>query len=65
MNKKAGIILNKSDVGDKKQIIELSDRYGSEIVFEIPYSKDIVAAYSEGRPIVIKDIVSSILDEKK
>ncbi len=65
LNKKGSIILNKSDVGDKKQIIELSKKYNSKIIFEIPYSKDIVAAYSEGKPIIIKDIVSKILDEKK
>jgi MinD superfamily P-loop ATPase len=65
LGKKSKIIINRSDVGDRKQIIELSKKYASKIVFEIPYSKEIVAAYSNGKPIFIKDILSVVsVDEK-
>ncbi len=58
LNKKSRIIINRSDVGDKRQLSDLSDKYDSEILLEIPYSEEIVAAYSSGNPIVIKDIVT-------
>lgn len=42
------IILNQSDLGDKKGIEEVAKKYKIKIEKEIPYSKKIVTAYSKG-----------------
>jgi len=46
-----GIILNRSDIGDKKLINDLAEKYHTNIIAEIPYSKQIVEQYSQGLPI--------------
>jgi MinD superfamily P-loop ATPase len=56
LKKKGGIILNRSDIGVKKIIESLASKYKTKIVFEIPYSKEIVDSYSKGNPITITDI---------
>jgi MinD superfamily P-loop ATPase len=43
------VVLNKSDVGDKKAIDKIAAEYGVSITVEIPYSDKLVEAYSEGR----------------
>jgi len=48
---KPGIILNRSDVGDKKIIQALAKKYGVELTANIPYSKEIFESYSKGIPI--------------
>jgi MinD superfamily P-loop ATPase len=63
MNKQGKIIINRSDMGDKNQIIELSKKYSSEIIFEIPYSEDIIKAYSNGNPIIINNLLNAIKDD--
>ncbi len=60
LSKKIGIdtniILNRADIGDKKAIIDLINKYKNKIVAEIPYSKEIILKYSEGKPIENKNI---------
>ncbi len=51
LNIKAGIILNRADIGDKGLIYDLATDARVKIVAEIPYSKDIAKKYAEGRPI--------------
>jgi MinD superfamily P-loop ATPase len=56
------IILNKSDVGDKKLIERLAKAYKTKIISEIPYKKSILESYSRGEPIKensIKDIIKN------
>jgi len=60
MNKKGNIILNRSDIGDKKIIDSLANNYKTRIVFEIPFSKDIINSYSNGESIIIPKILSVI-----
>ena len=50
----AKVIINQADLGDKKEIIKIAKRFKTEIVKEIPYSKEIVNAYSQGKLINIK-----------
>jgi MinD superfamily P-loop ATPase len=60
---KSKIILNRSDIGDKKIIQELAEEYGSEIISQIPYSKKVFESYSKGIPIsgeFIKRLVKNI-----
>ncbi|MEA2035961.1 MAG: ATP-binding protein [Nanoarchaeota archaeon] len=60
---KSGIILNRSDIGDKKIIQNLAKKYSIEIIAEIPYSKEIFESYSKGIPIggeFIKKIVKGL-----
>jgi len=45
------IILNRADIGDKKLIQEIAKKFKAEIIAEIPYSKEILQAYSRGLPI--------------
>jgi len=46
---KTKIILNQADLGKKKKIEKIAERYRIKIEKEIPYSKKIVEAYSKGR----------------
>jgi len=43
------IILNQSDLGDKTKVRGIAKKYNIKIEKEIPYSKKIVEAYSEGQ----------------
>jgi len=44
----AEIVLNKSDVGDKEKVGEIAEEFGVPITIEIPYSDELVKAYSRG-----------------
>jgi len=60
---KSYIILNRSNIADKKIIEETARRYKAKIIAEIPYSKEIEKSYSEGKPIehkAVKKIVEMI-----
>jgi len=43
------IVLNQADLGKKKLINQVAQQTGLEIKYEIPYSKELVKAYSEGK----------------
>jgi len=43
------IVLNKADVGDQSVIKRISDEYGVPITIRIPYSEQLIRAYSAGR----------------
>ena len=47
----AKIILNKSDIGDKRLIEKIAKEFKTEIIIEIPYSKKIIESYSSGEAI--------------
>jgi len=44
----AKIVLNQADLGDRKEIDTIARDYGVRIKLEIPYSKELVEAYSRG-----------------
>lgn len=46
---KAKIILNQADLGNKKEIEKIAKKYKTKIEKEIPYSKELVKAYSQGK----------------
>ncbi len=46
---KTRIILNQSNLGDKKRIEKVAKKFKTRIEKEIPYSKKIVEAYSKGK----------------
>jgi len=48
------------NIGNKKIIGLLANKYKTRIVFEIPFSKDIINSYSKGEPITIPKILSVI-----
>ena len=50
------IILNRSDIGDKKIIKNLATEYQTKIIAEIPYLKEIVLKYAKGEPIENENI---------
>lgn len=56
LNKKASIVINRSDIGDTNLIKELSDKYNHNIICNIGYSEDIVNSYANARPIVFDEI---------
>jgi len=43
------VILNQSDLGDKKEIQKIVQKHQTKIIKEIPYSKKIVQAYSRAK----------------
>ena len=56
MKIKTNIILNRSDIGDKKIIKMLAKKYNAKIIIEIPYSKDIVLKHTEGKAVELEKI---------
>lgn len=63
---KAKIVLNKADIADKKGIQKTADKFNSEIIAEIPYSKEIQEQYTKGKVIVHKSIdkIKEFLNKK-
>lgn len=57
IKKEGSIIINKCDIGDIQKVKALTNRYDTKIIFNIPYSKEIVNSYSKGNPIQIKNIL--------
>ena len=49
------VVINRADLGGRERVHELAEKYGAEVVAEIPYSENIVRSYVEGRPIVLTD----------
>jgi len=45
----AKVILNQADLGDKRKIFPIIKKYKTKIEKEIPYSRKLVEAYSEGK----------------
>ena len=56
MGLKTWVVVNRSDLGDVGKVREIAERYGAEVVAEIPYSENIVRSYVSGRPIVLEDV---------
>lgn len=46
----AKIVINRSDLGRKELIEGIAREFGVEIIGEIPYKKEILEAYSQGKP---------------
>ena len=53
----AEIILNKSDIGDRKPIEKIASDFGVSITIEIPYSEELVRAYSQGKLDEMVDLI--------
>jgi len=60
INITASIIINRADVGNKQEINNLAKEFNSEIIAEVPYSKNIILKYSTGKPIKEKNIIKII-----
>lgn len=56
LDKKAEIVINRSDIGDKDLIKKMSEKRGFEVTHEIPYSDEIVQDYSHATPIRSRQI---------
>jgi len=54
------VILNRSDIGDKKLFNPLLKKFKQKIVVEIPYQKKILESYSQGKPIIDENITKII-----
>jgi len=50
------VILNRSDIGDKNLIKKIVKKYKTQIIAEIPYRKEILEAFSQGKPIEDENI---------
>jgi MinD superfamily P-loop ATPase len=60
---KSKVIINRSDIAKKEEIKKISNKFKAEIIAEIPYSKQIQKAYTEGIPIkhkVVKEIAKNL-----
>ena len=53
----AEIVLNKADIGDRKQIEKIAINFGVPITIEIPYSDELVRAYSHGKLEEMVDLI--------
>lgn len=64
---KSKIVLNRSDIADRKVISKVAESKNIEIIADIPYSKDIEKAYSAGEVIKHKSIekIAESLENKK
>lgn len=62
LNTKSKIVINRSDIGNKKLISVLSEKYNVPIITEIPYSKEIINNYAKGIPINNIKIIDIIGD---
>ncbi|GAB6101695.1 ATP-binding protein [Thermococcus atlanticus] len=49
----AVVVVNRSDLGDVGRVHEIAERYGAEVIAEIPYSENIIRSYVDGKPIVL------------
>jgi MinD superfamily P-loop ATPase len=61
------VIINKSNLGDKKLIKNLIKDYKTEIIAEIPYKKEIFEQFSKGEPIkneVITKIANNLIKKR-
>ena len=53
MKIKTFIVINRAGIGPENEHVKLSEKYGSEIIARIPYSREVVESYINGKPIVI------------
>lgn len=60
MDLRSSIVINRSDMGKRDLIVRTSEKYGSPIICEVPYSKDIVDKYARGIPITNEHISKAI-----
>jgi len=42
------VVLNQADLGDRQPIDQIAENFGAKIEHEVPYSREIVQAYSQG-----------------
>ncbi|MBD3164210.1 AAA family ATPase [Candidatus Woesearchaeota archaeon] len=56
LKKEKKIILNRADIGDKKMIEKLAEKYKTKIAAEIPYSREVIKAYANALTIKNKAI---------
>ncbi len=56
LGKKAMVVINRSDIGDKSLIEAIIKEYGATKLADIPYSKKFIEAYSKGEVIMDKNI---------
>jgi len=60
----AVVVLNRADIGDKSLIQEVAEEYNTKVISEVPYKKEILKAYSRGKPIQHKSIKNIIQEIK-
>ena len=62
---RGGVVINKSTVGDKNEVVDIVSKYSSNVLAEVPYEDGIVSAYSHGRIIeheAISDLAKKVLE---
>ncbi|MFW6220317.1 MAG: AAA family ATPase [Nanoarchaeota archaeon] len=60
IKKKGKVILNRSNIGNKKLIESIVQKYDTRIVFSVPFSKKIINFYTKSKPIIVPKILSVI-----
>lgn len=58
LGKECSIVLNRADLGARGKIDDLASKYKTKIAMEIPFSMEIISAYSKGEPVSIPNIIS-------
>jgi len=54
----AMVVLNRSDIGDKKLVEKISEKYKAKIIAQIPYRKEILEQYAKGKPVKDENIIN-------
>lgn len=54
LNLKAWLVINRSDLGSTEKHKEIAEKYGAEIIAEIPMTDEILDSYVSGVPVVEK-----------
>ncbi|WP_297510814.1 ATP-binding protein [Thermococcus sp.] len=55
------VVINRADLGERERVYALAEKYGAEVVAEIPYSENIVRSYVQGEPVVLWDVPEAII----
>ncbi len=53
----AGVVVNRSDLGETGEVNKIAEKHGAEVIAEIPYSKEMLESYSRGEPVAGKGIL--------
>ncbi len=49
LGKRGKVVINKAGIGDEGPIYRIAEEFGAEVIEKVPYSREIIRKYSEGR----------------
>ena len=52
----AGVVVNRSDLGEMGEVKGIAGKHGAEVIAEIPYRKEVLESYSKGEPVTGREV---------